>query len=248
MVIFKARLKFLPDIIFFKKGFCFHVTVYLQYFVFYPQVTSILTLTLKCSLQFSSFMKTSKDQTAEPQNEFLPLRKNLSMAAMLCEERLMRIDGIITSVSVCVCICFRKDFCFSLFSSPWQAFPCLSLPLSLSLFTSDVCLPITLSTASNEHYSKKVNKYNCLHLGKTTAAAFVPLWLIMNHISMTFCNWPHFFFLLVSNHLIVGDFGWLFHIIIYHYFPHKKSCFHFELWTVKVGNVQLLVMTFSNPH
>lgn len=47
-------------------------------------------------------MKTSKDQTAEPQNEFLPLRKNLSMAAMLCEERLMRIDGIITSVSVCV--------------------------------------------------------------------------------------------------------------------------------------------------
>lgn len=118
VVIFKARLKFLPDIIFFKKGFCFHVTVYLQYFVFYPQVTSILTLTLKCSLQFSSFMKTSKDQTAEPQNEFLPLRKNLSMAAMLCEERLMRIDGIITSVSVCVCICFRKDFCFSLFSSP----------------------------------------------------------------------------------------------------------------------------------
>lgn len=132
VVIFKARLKFLPDIIFFKKGFCFHVTVYLQYFVFYPQVTSILTLTLKCSLQFSSFMKTSKDQTAEPQNEFLPLRKNLSMAAMLCEERLMRIDGIITSV--CVCICFRKDFCFSLFSSPDRPFHVFhSLPLSLSL-------------------------------------------------------------------------------------------------------------------
>lgn len=97
---------------------------------------------------------------------------------------------------------------------------CLSLPFHVKRWSANY----------SEHRVQlglflQVNKYNCLRLGKTAAAIFVPLWL-SQHFPDSFVI-DRTFFLVLEITKLWGDFRWLFHIIICHYstFNREKGAF-----------------------
>lgn len=163
---------------------------------------------------------------------------------VLWRERLMRSDGTITRVLVCVCVCARFQKAFFLFLPFLSSLHRLRLSASLSPFMSDACLPITLSTESNKHCSYKSTNIIASTVEKKTAAAvFVTLRLVMTHYN------PHFpcgsvidrtvvFSLLVSEIFksgILDDCSTSLCIIT---LP-IKQVFWLESWTVTQGKVRL---------
>lgn len=125
---------------------------------------------------------------------------------VLWRERLMRSDGTITRVLVCVCVCARFQKAFFLFLPFLSSLHRLRLSASLSPFMSDACLPITLSTESNKHCSYKstniiastVEKKNCCRCICDVTTRYDSL---QSTFSVRFGNWPHccFFFTGVRN-------------------------------------------------